>query len=52
VHEPLTRDDLVQKFRGNISYGGWDEARGEELLDFCLSLDGSSDVAGLKEFRA
>ncbi len=52
VHEPLTRDDLVQKFRGNISYGGWDEARGEELLEFCLSLDGSSDVAGLREFRA
>lgn len=52
VHEPLTRDDLIQKFHGNVVYGGWEASLGEELLQFCLALEGSMDLSGLKEFRA
>ncbi len=49
--EPLTRAELVEKFRGNISYGGWPAALGEELLDFCTTLGAAPDLSGLARFR-
>jgi 2-methylcitrate dehydratase PrpD len=33
-HEPLTRDDIEQKFRGNAAYGGWSAALADEFLKF------------------
>jgi 2-methylcitrate dehydratase PrpD len=50
-HEPLSRDDLITKFRGNIAYGGWPEARGGELLEFCINIADAPDLSGLKAFR-
>jgi 2-methylcitrate dehydratase PrpD len=33
-HEPLTRAEIEQKFRGNAAYGGWSTARADEFLRF------------------
>ncbi|MFT5539729.1 MAG: 2-methylcitrate dehydratase PrpD, partial [Alphaproteobacteria bacterium] len=50
-HEPLSRDDLIAKFHSNITYGGWPEARGGELLEFCIKIADAPDLSGLKAFR-
>ncbi len=34
VHEPLSREDLERKFRGNVAYGGWSDARADQFLKF------------------
>jgi hypothetical protein len=31
-HAPLSREELVGKFHGNLAYAGWDRAQGERLL--------------------
>ncbi|PWC17582.1 2-methylcitrate dehydratase [Brenneria roseae subsp. roseae] len=48
---PLSHDDLVRKFRGNIIYGGWSPAMGERLLDFLLDMPAHRDLTGLRMFR-
>jgi 2-methylcitrate dehydratase PrpD len=37
VHEPLAREEIERKFRGNVRYGGWDSARADGLLRFARS---------------
>ena len=49
--EPLSRDELVRKFHGNATYGGWRESDAQRLLDFCLGIAGHKDMAGLAQFR-
>jgi 2-methylcitrate dehydratase PrpD len=49
VREPLSRDEIERKFRGNAAYGGWDEARANRLLRFARSVFDSSIDLG--EFR-
>jgi len=49
--EPLTREELVTKFRANIAYGGWPAELGEELLDFCITLADAKDLSRLASFR-
>jgi 2-methylcitrate dehydratase PrpD len=51
VHEPLSRDELIVKFRSNIAYGGWAIERGEQLLNFCVTVEGHDDLKGLADFR-
>jgi 2-methylcitrate dehydratase PrpD len=34
VEEPLTREDIEEKFRLNCAYGGWGEERAERFLAF------------------
>jgi 2-methylcitrate dehydratase PrpD len=51
VHEPLTRDELIDKFEGNVAYGGWDRETGRELLEFCLDIPTAQDLSGLARFR-
>jgi 2-methylcitrate dehydratase PrpD len=34
VHEPLSREDIERKFRGNVAYGGWSEQRADQFLRF------------------
>jgi 2-methylcitrate dehydratase PrpD len=49
VHEPLTREDLELKFRGNAAYGGWDAARAGRLLQFARNaFDNSPDLSGFR----
>jgi 2-methylcitrate dehydratase PrpD len=46
VHEPLSRDDIERKFRGNARHGGWDDARAEQFLRFAGgAFDGAFDLA-------
>jgi 2-methylcitrate dehydratase PrpD len=33
VHEPLTREEIERKFRGNAHHGGWDAACAERFLN-------------------
>ena len=50
VHEPLSREDIEQKFRGNVAYGRWSDARASQFLQSAQSLfDGKLD---LSPFRA
>ena len=34
VEEPLTREDIEEKFRLNCAYGGWDKANARQLLEW------------------
>jgi 2-methylcitrate dehydratase PrpD len=46
VHEPLSREDIERKFRGNARHGGWDQARGERFLRFVAgAFDGPVELA-------
>jgi len=49
--EPLSREELVDKFRANIAYGGWPFEIGEELLDFCITIETAPDLSRLAQFR-
>ena len=51
VREPLTRDELMGKFRSNVAYGGWPADLGERLLEFCIDVGGKPDLSDLKAFR-
>lgn len=51
MHEPLTQDEIVAKFRANVIHGGWTPALGEELLSFCEGLAMAEDMSGLARFR-
>lgn len=50
VHDPLSRQDIERKFRGNVAFGGWDEAQAARFLQFARgAFDGGLD---LRPFRA
>ncbi|MGH1478741.1 MAG: MmgE/PrpD family protein [Geminicoccales bacterium] len=51
MYEPLTRDEIVQKFFSNVAYGGWPEGRARALLDFCDDLNNAADISTLSAFR-
>ncbi len=51
-HEPLTEDELLAKFRGNVDHGGLDGAYADRLADYCLAVDEQADLAGLRDSRA
>lgn len=51
MREPLTRDELVSKFRGNIAYGGASAEFGNRLLEFCVSIEHCPDLRALQAFR-
>ena len=52
MKEPLTREELIRKFRGNIAYGGLSAEYGEKLLQFCLTIADAPDLSALASFRA
>ncbi|MFM9969192.1 MAG: MmgE/PrpD family protein [Burkholderiales bacterium] len=48
--EPLTREDIRQKFRGNARYGGWSDAEAESFLRYAgAAFESAVDLA---RFRA
>ena len=49
-HEPLTRADIEDKFRGNCAHGGWDTARAEKWLAFARGAFDAKQI-DLEEFR-
>ena len=49
VHEPLSRDDIERKFRGNAAYGGWDAALADMFLAFAKeAFNGKMDLASFR----
>jgi 2-methylcitrate dehydratase PrpD len=45
VHEPLSRDDLERKFRGNARHGGWDDVHSERFLRLAAgAFEGGIDL--------
>ena len=38
VHQPLQREDIERKFRGNTAYGGWEDSRAEQFLDLARKI--------------
>jgi len=49
AHEPLSREDLEEKFRLNCAYGGWPAERARQFLE--LARTGFSGPVDLSEFR-
>jgi 2-methylcitrate dehydratase PrpD len=46
VHEPLSREELERKFRGNAAYGGWPAPLADSFLAFAKeAFNGSMDLA-------
>lgn len=50
MREPLRREELVTKFRANVSFGHWAEVEAIETL--CASLFDAPDLSGLQVCRA
>jgi len=47
--EPLTRDEIEAKFRGNVRYGGWSEQRAGEFVGFARSVfSGKVDLSAFR----
>ena len=51
AREPMTADELAAKFRANVAFGGWTEARADELRAYCAGLFDAPDLSGLRAFR-
>ena len=49
-HEPLLREEIVEKFRANCAYGGWDRARTDAWLRLAGRAFDSSEL-DLTPFR-
>jgi 2-methylcitrate dehydratase PrpD len=49
VHEPLTRQDIADKFALNVRHGGWSDVRGGQALALLRTLyDGRIDLTPLR----
>jgi len=50
VHEPLAREDIEDKFRANVAYGGWSDAQAGRFLDFAKrAFTGSPDLSDFRD---
>jgi 2-methylcitrate dehydratase PrpD len=50
--EPLSRAELLAKFRANVRYGGWSDAQAAALAEYCAGLFDAPDLSELAQFRA
>jgi hypothetical protein len=49
AHEPLTRQDIENKFALNAAHGGWNDGHIKEALTLMRTLyDGRIDLASLR----
>jgi 2-methylcitrate dehydratase PrpD len=49
AHEPLSRDEIEEKFRGNAEFGGWSRQRADAFLKTAPSFfDGPLDLKSLR----
>jgi 2-methylcitrate dehydratase PrpD len=51
VKEPLSREELIKKFKSNTNYGNWSNEKSEKLLNFCINLEKYDDLSILTELR-
>jgi len=49
-HEPLSRADVEDKFRGNCAYGGWSTSQADSFLKWAKNAFGSAPI-DLSPFR-
>lgn len=52
VREPLSQEEIFDKFRSNCRYGGWDETRAERLLAYLKSIEDHPNLDGLSDLAA
>ena len=38
ILSPLSRDEIERKFRGNVAYGGWNDAQADAFLKYAGSV--------------
>lgn len=50
-HAPLTREQLIDKFRGNVSHGGLGREFADRLLGLCLELPNLPNLEPLSALR-
>jgi hypothetical protein len=50
VEEPLTREDIEEKFRLNCAYGGWGKEKAEGFLKWAKGAFDAQTI-DLSEFR-
>lgn len=50
-HDPLSRDNLLAKFNGNVAHGGWSAKDGRDLAEFCIGISALPNLEGLAAFR-
>jgi len=50
AHEPLSRADVEEKFRGNCAYGGWSAAQADAFLSWTKNAFGAAPL-DLSAFR-
>ena len=49
AQEPLTRQDVTDKFALNVAHGGWSKAQGDAALKLLAGLyDGKIDLTSLR----
>ena len=49
AHEPLSRTDIENKFRGNCEFGGWPRSRADQFLQSAPKFfHGPLDLASLR----
>jgi 2-methylcitrate dehydratase PrpD len=49
AHEPLSREEIEEKFRGNVEFGGWKKAQADAFLKAVPAFfDGKLDLALLR----
>ncbi len=49
VNDPLSREDIERKFRGNVAYGGWNDAQAHQFLQFAQSaFKGKLDLTAFR----
>jgi 2-methylcitrate dehydratase PrpD len=51
-HAPLTREQLIAKFYGNVSHGGLSRDFANQLLELCLQLPSLPDLQALTALRS
>ena len=49
VHEPLSREEIERKFRGNATYGGWSAPLSDSFLEFAKeAFDATMDLSSFR----
>ena len=51
MHEPLTYDEIVEKFFNNAEFGACEHSYAQALLDFIQKLQSAPDLTGMRQFR-
>jgi len=51
AREPLSREEILAKFRANTQYGGWVDSQADALAQWCEGLFDAPNLAGIENFR-